>query len=54
MHNCGQRLKKGPPDAERQRCSGLDDSECAHYDRTREILTIARPLANCPLRNPVS
>ena len=33
MHNCGQRLKKGPPDAERQRCSGLDDSECAHYDR---------------------
>ena len=31
MHNCGQRLKKGPPDAERQRCRGFDDSECAPY-----------------------
>ncbi len=33
MYNCGQRLKKGSSDAERQRCRGLDDSEYAHYDR---------------------
>jgi hypothetical protein len=33
MHNCGQRLKKGSLDAERQCCRGLDDSECAQYDQ---------------------
>ena len=32
MYNCGQRLTEGSPEAERQRCRWLDDSEYIHYE----------------------
>ena len=54
MHNCSQRLKKGSLGAERQRCRGLDDSECANYDRDGGDSDYCTTPANCTLRDSVS